>query len=500
MIGRDPEHAASVSHDLVVVGGGIYGSCLALEAARRGLRPLLLERDDFGGGSSFNSLRIVHGGLRYLQSLDVVRLRDSVRERRWFLRTFPELVRPLPCLLPLYGEGLHRPSTFRLALLLTDSLSRDRNAGVSRSRHLPGGRVVPPSETAALFAAVRREGLRGAGLWHDAVMLSSERVLVEILRWACSAGALALNYTEAVAIETLSGRVTGVCALDRESGRRHVFRAPVVVNCAGPDCRSLAARCDRDVPALFRPCLAFNLLLDVEPPSRYGIAVSPDRPGARTYFLLPWGHQVLAGTYHLPWSGEMGTPAPPEEAVSAFLDDLREAVPNLGVSRADVRRVLAGWQPAKKDGSEEFATRDALWDHAREGGPAGFFSLSGVKYTTARLVAERAIRRVFPGRPLPAEDAERPARGDPGLAEHGWLDRAEPGAAGSLLRRVVTEEAVVHLDDLLLRRSSWALDATEAADLGGRISDLLGWEPARRASELERLAGVGGMPKEHAGV
>lgn len=116
MIRRDPAAAAQESYDLIVIGGGIYGIALALESSRRGWRPLLLERGDFGGETSLNSLGIVHGGLRYLQSLDIIRFRESVAERRWFLAHFPDLVEPLKCLMPLYGGGLRRRSVIAAAL------------------------------------------------------------------------------------------------------------------------------------------------------------------------------------------------------------------------------------------------------------------------------------------------------------------------------------------------------------------------------------------------
>jgi glycerol-3-phosphate dehydrogenase len=171
-IERAIDQASGADHDLIVVGGGIYGIALTLEAARRGLSALLVERADYGGATSWANLRILHGGLRYLQSLDLVRFYQSVGERRWFLRHFPDLVRPLPCLMPLYGRGLKRPAVFRTALVLNDILSWRRNAGVTAAMHLPNGRLTSVAETAALFPAVERQGLQGGTLWHDAVMLS----------------------------------------------------------------------------------------------------------------------------------------------------------------------------------------------------------------------------------------------------------------------------------------------------------------------------------------
>ena len=126
-LGRRSSTRAAAAYDLIVVGGGIYGAFLTLDAAHRGLRTLLLEKEDFGGQTSFNTLRIVHGGLRYLQSLDLHRFRESVRERTWFLRHLPDLVEPLACLMPLYGNGLKRPIVLRAALTLNDLLSASRN-------------------------------------------------------------------------------------------------------------------------------------------------------------------------------------------------------------------------------------------------------------------------------------------------------------------------------------------------------------------------------------
>ena len=191
---RDPETAAGAHYDLIVVGGGIQGVAVLLDAARRGLKALLLERADYGGATSWANLRIVHGGLRHLQSLNMRRFRESVGERRWFLDHFPDLVRPLACLMPLYARGLRRPAVFRVALALNDLLSARHGVGTAR---LPRGRYIDAVETIRLFPQVDRAGLRGGALWYDAVMLSPERMVMEMLHWACACGGRALNYVAA---------------------------------------------------------------------------------------------------------------------------------------------------------------------------------------------------------------------------------------------------------------------------------------------------------------
>lgn len=472
---RDPRGAAAATYDLLVIGGGFYGATLTLEAARRGMSVLLVERDDFGGATSWSSLRIVHGGLRYLQSLDLTRFRESVAERGWFLRHFPDLVAPLPCLMPLYspprGGRLRRPSAFRLALAANERLAAERQ--------LPPGCLLDAVATSDLFPEVDRHGLAGGALWHDAVMPDSQRVLIETLRWACRCGARVLNYTEAVGLRMEERRVTGVEAVDRKSGERLELRARTVINAAGPWVRRLAGRFDRDLPELFHPMLAFNLLLDRQPLSEAALAVASPRPGAQTWFLLPWKGRVLAGTYYVPGE-EMD-----DGHVNAFLAELSAAVPGWNVRRSEVLRIFQGRLPAEAEGSATPASRPVVHDHGRSGGPAGLFSVSGVKLTTARSVAERTLRKVLAARGErlpPPGPVERPAADAPlPLDELLRLASRDREAAREHLRGLVERQSVVHLEDLLLRRADWGL--LPEAPVAARLCSALGWADARCSRE-----------------
>lgn len=444
-------------YDAVVVGGGIYGAMVALEAARRGLRPLLLERDDFGQHTSWNSLRILHGGLRYLQSMDLSRSRQSAQERQWFLRSFPDLCRPLPCLMPLYGEGMKRPEIFRIALRMNDLVS----AGLGSS--LPRGRVLSAAQTVEMFPAVRRQGLRGAALWYDGTMPDSQRVIIETLRWATHLGARCINHVEVTGLlRGARGTIEGVRALDRRSGAEVEVRAPYVLNCAGPWARRLLEGIRQDQADLFRPALAFNLVINRQAPSTAAVAVSP--AGGTTYFLTPWKGHMLAGTGHHPWTGpypaEPGDIVPDAEQVDRFLADLNRAVPGLDLDRSDVRGCMAGLLPAAQPGQAEPSRRPIVLDHGQHGGPKGLVSVSGVKFTTARLVAEQAVRAAFGARAdrvLPRAQAERPAP-TPVLPTSAFVQtlRDDPMLARRELLRLMRDEAVWTLDDLLIRRTDWA--------------------------------------------
>jgi glycerol-3-phosphate dehydrogenase len=497
-LGRDPRGAAASSYDLLVVGGGFYGAMLTLEAARRGLSVLLLERDDFGGATSWNNLRIVHGGLRYLQSLDLPRYRESVAERRWFLQHFPDLVEPLPCLMPLYdpprGGRLRQPALFHLALVVDERLSAGRNEELRPDREIPPGRLLDVPETAGLFPGVDRKGLVGAALWYDAVMPDSHRVLVEALRWARRCGARVLNYTEAVDLRVEGGRVAGLRAVDRETGRSLALRAGAVVNCAGPWGRLLAGRFDRDLPELFRPLLAFNVLLDREPLARVALATAGRGRRAQTWFLLPWKGRVLAGTFYVAAPGGSGpTGGPDEEHVEELLAALNEAIPGWDVRSSQVLRVFHGWLPAEADGSAVPAGHPVLHDHGSAGGPRGLFSVSGVKLTTARAVAERTLARLFErrGERLPPPGWIGRPEADPPLPLDGFLALAarDREAARAHLQGLVERQSVVHLEDLLLRRTDWGMHPDGAA--AARICTALGWSEGRPQPEL-RAAGERG--------
>jgi glycerol-3-phosphate dehydrogenase len=422
---RNPEAAKSRNHDVIVVGGGIYGMFLTLEAARRGLKPLLVERADFGGATSLHSLRILHGGLRYLQHLDLPRFFESVNQRGWLMRHFPPLCRVLPCLMPLYGRGLKRPAVFQVALKL--------NRFLSYSSGMPSGRVIGIEETLARFPHARRDGLKGGALWHDGQVLSPQRLHAELLHWAAELGAMVLNYAEALELKHQGSRVAGLVT------RAGEFKAPIIINAAGPWAREVATRLDRDRPELMTPSLTFNVLLKVPPPSIDAVAVE----GTRMYFLTP--HRAgftFAGTIHRAWEGiSEPTPAMIEE----FIQDLNRVMPEWPVRMSDVLRVTAGVLPSRGPGKADMAHRSTFVKHDIE----GLFSVCGIKYTTAQAFASKTIDRIFGRRPT--------CNSAPNIA--GRESYVEPAAVMALndaeLRQFAVDEAVTCPEDLLERRIDW---------------------------------------------
>lgn len=463
-IRRDPEKLSGESFDLIVVGAGIHGTAAALEAARRGLRVLVLDKGDFGGETSWNSLRILHGGLRYLQTLDLVRFRESVKARSWYVRELPSLVESLECLMPLYGEGPRRKTMLGPALALNELLRRIWSADVERDL-IPGSRLLAAGEVRERFPAVRRAGLQGGALWHDAYVSQPQRVVIEMLRRVAARGGSALNYVQATGWAVGDGnRVRGVEARDLLTDTPITFASRAVLNCAGPWARDLDGANWPAGTESHAPSLAFNLLLDRQLDTAATVAVQP-AGGGRTYFLHPLGTRTLAGTYHAAADGPGGSPS--ETQISAFIQDLGVAIPGFDLARSDVLRVLAGTLPAKRAGTDDVETRDLWVDAGGNGGPDGLFTLVGVKYTTAPLAAKRAIDRIarscFAAVVASVEDrvAEPTPRTVPAWQEFADLVRNHSEQARALVQRIIDDESVTTVEDLLLRRVDWGLVPAE---------------------------------------
>lgn len=478
--------------DIVIVGGGIYGAMLLLYAASYGLKAVLFERGDFGGETSFNSLRILHGGLRYLQSLDLARSRESIREQGWFMRQFPELVCKLPCLLPLYKQGLRRPIFMRIAFTLDRMLAYDRNTGLPLERHLPAARIISPSETVTRFPKVARDGLAGGALWHDAAIPDSQRLVIEALNWAQVQGGIALNYMDVTDVSVDDATVRGITVQDRESGERHEFTTRVVVNATGPWCESLAEKFDPAYERTTYPSVAWNVLFDRQALSECALGVALPDPGSQVYFLHPWKGRLLAGTGHgaMPdnTTHRVGSPH-----LDGMIADLNRAIPGLALTRDEIQRVMGGLLPVDKPASTHLSKRPIIHDHGARGGPQGLVSVAGVKLGASRVVAQgamRAIVRRYFGRNINRAPAlcDRP---EPG---HGWNRSALGPDAGiddnwrAQLLELIKREKVVHLDDLVLRRTTLWENPTATMDIAPQLLALFDWDAQRFDDELSRLA------------
>jgi glycerol-3-phosphate dehydrogenase len=393
---RNAARLPSRQYDLLVVGGGIHGACAAWEGALRGLSVALIEARDFGAATSSNSLRTLHGGLRHLQRLDLRRLRESVRERREWLRLAPHLARPLRFILPTHGHGVRGPLVMRAALWVNDVLSADRNRGVRADRRLPGATLLGKAAAGRALAGLELGAANGAAAWHDALCQDTERLLFSVVSAAAAAGAEVVNYVRATGVLARQSRIRGVHARDELSGAEMEVRARTVINAAGPWVEDwLPAGAGRPGVPMFRASRAFNLLTRALPfEDGLGLRVRTPRGNFATYFILPWNQHSLIGTRHLRCDLATRSGDVTRDEVLAFLTDLNTALGSHRLRGADVRGVFSGLLPeeAGNGGTEVALERDPQVIDHEPAGLTGLISIVGVKWTIAPAVAKHAVR------------------------------------------------------------------------------------------------------------
>jgi glycerol-3-phosphate dehydrogenase len=533
---RDVDHLTKRTYDVLVVGGGIYGLTIAYDAAQRGLTVALIERDDFGSGSSFNHLRTIHGGLRYLQSLDLRRARESVRERRALARIAPHAVAPLPFALPLYRSIRKGKAAMRAGMLLDRLVSADRNRDLAPSLYLPGGRVLSRAAAVERFPGLRRRGLTGAAVWHDYITPESDRLTFGWAEAAALHGAILANHVEAVeplVEKSQTRRVIGVRSVDRLDNRTIEVGARVTINATGAasDCLLAPLGLGGRLPLL----KAMNLVTSREAGDA---ALGGRAASGRHLFLVPWRKRALFGTWESSRVCTSGDVEVAEADLSSFITELNDAFPALELQLSDVRLVHRGLVPAAvgSNGAVALEGREQVRDHARDG-VEGLMTVAGTKYTTARAVAERVTNGIFaklqqPGvpcrtdiTPLPggglrdAASAVADARRDydtlvpsdtiPHLiAAYGsryrdllelarqrpeWRTRVaeESPVIGAELIRAVRHEMAATLCDAVLRRTPIGALGYPGDSAAQRAAEIVGaergWTEERKRQELESL-------------
>ncbi len=455
-------------HDLIIVGGGIHGACAAWDAAQRGLRVALAEADDFCGATSWNSLKTIHGGLRYLQSLDLRRMRESIRDRRAWLRIAPALVHPLAFVAPANGSGKTGRQAFRIALALNDAIAADRNTGVDAERHLPRGRILDRDEALTLFPQLAEQRVDAAALWYDGQVSSSERLVMGLLHAAHDAGAALANYVKVTGAIRDGSRIVGVQAQDRRTQSALAIRGRVVLSATGPGTDAILQMAG--IPADTTPLLrAVNLVIGRR---LLGAHALGSQLAGRFLFMAPWEGHTLVGTGYRPH-----TETSDEALAAEFLAEAQAAFPWATLTAGDVSLVHSGLVPGERD-AHGLWSRDRIRDHARDGAE-GLISVLGVKFTTARAVAETAIDRVCRrlGRTAACRTACTPLP---------WARRLA-GSVSEMTRIAVTEEMALHTADVVLRRTGFgaagAPDATTVEAVSSTMASLLDWDDTRVAYE-----------------
>jgi glycerol-3-phosphate dehydrogenase len=547
---RDVTALASSRYDVVVIGGGIFGACVAWEAASRGLSVALLERGDFSHATSSNSYKIAHGGMRYLQHADFARVRSSSHERSALYRVVPHLVHPVPILIPTYGHGARGKAFLRAGFGVYDALTWDRNRGISDpQRRTSRARQLSRGAALTEFPDLPSDDLTGGVVFQDGQMYSPPRIVLAFVRSAYQKGAAVANHIPVSGLLHEEGRVVGVEATDLVGGGRFKVFGKVVINAAGPWAGailreslglSLGSRepsFSRDVGLVIGRQLHPWLGLAAQTSTKDAEA-TVDR-GGRHLFILPWRDRTLVGVWHRSYRGSPDEIAVSDPELRDFVDDANRAYPGLRLHESEIALVITGLilfgEGAQEESRHVFAHRSLLVDHGAEDGLHGVMTVVGVRATVARGEAQRAVNRVAEilGKTIPdSRTASTPLVGARfGSFEElvGEVEEALPGSPpsvhralahnhGSAFREVVDlcrerpalaaplpgshvlGAEVVHaarrelaytLQDVVLRRTDLGTaghPGRRTLELTGELmADELGWEPERIRAEVNDL-------------
>jgi len=400
--------------DLVVIGGGITGAGVAWDAASRGLSTALFERYDFGGQTSSGCFKIIHGGLRYLQQLDFVRLRESVREQTILRRLAPHLVHPLPFLIPCYGFGKRSKWFLDVGMSLYELLAANRNEGIASSDTLASHILLSKSRCLEFAPGLHTKALRGGVLYYDCQLSNCERFTFSVVASAKDAGARVMNYAEVTDVEvraTESGRSEIlVTVFDQLSNSSFKVRSKFLVNAAGPWSGVLndrfVDRPKRAHPEIFSkgvqvilPQISAECAVALES-SHQDVSTSLHRAG-RSYFIVPWRGYSLIGTADIVHHEEPDSYTITQAEIDSLVHEVGTMYSSSIIQKNNVRFAFGGLRPVEpgSEGEREPRVRkkdvfEQLSIRQEDAVTSNILSVMATKYTTFRVLATRVVDTV----------------------------------------------------------------------------------------------------------
>jgi glycerol-3-phosphate dehydrogenase len=373
------------SFDLAVVGGGITGAGIALDAASRGLSVALIEKDDFASGTSSRSTKLIHGGLRYLQHFEFTLVREALLERAILTRLAPHLSQPIEFLVPLYAKPM--PSAlgggrFKLGvgLWLYDRLAGRHNVAAHR--------WVSKVEALKLAPRLEDRGLSGAFVYYDC-LTNDSRLVIEVIKEAAARGALVVNYAAARVFAKTGNYISGIEVEDRLGGRNLTLRARVVVNATGVWSDKVSALDGATSQRNLRPSKGIHVVVPAEKLGNQAAVLIPSLGEQRFLFVVPWCGRAVIGTTDSDYTGDLDDPVAEQAEVTSILGSAARFFPAAEISEADVISTFAGLRPlVSRDGrsTAEVSRKEEILES-----PSGMVSIIGGKLTTYRRMAERVV-------------------------------------------------------------------------------------------------------------
>ncbi len=471
------------SFDLIVIGGGATGAGVAWDAATRGLKVALFEANDFAEGTSSRSTKLVHGGVRYLQSGQVDLVREALRERGNLVQQAEDFVEPLAFLVPAYRW--YERFFYGVGLTIYDFLAG--KLGIKKTEHW--GR----QKATEAFPNLKSDGLRGGTLYWDA-QFDDARLVIAVLQKASEAGACVINHCRVTDLLKEDDCCIGVEVADESSDERAQVNAKVVVNCTGVFSDEIREKDQADTAGIILSSRGSHIVLDRKflPGSR--AIMIPKTDDGRVLFAIPWKNRLVVGTTDIGEAPITTSPEASEEEITYLIEHAARYLTEKP-TREDVKATFAGLRPLVRPADSKGSSAEVSRTHHVEVSPSKLITIAGGKWTTFRQMAEDVVERAIevgkltgagPCRTLGDRIKDRPAASDGGSIHpdlpYQWED----------VERAVREEMALTLGDVLSRRLRCtfldeAASIAVAPEVARRMAEWLGESEEWIADELARF-------------
>ncbi len=400
---REIQKVKNVKFDVLVIGGGIHGGAVVRELSQKGLKVCLIEKSDFGSETSANSLKVLHGGLRYLQHANFKRMRESIYSRKVFQQIAPHLVTNIPYLIPTSGYTIKSKLALNIALKLNDIISFDRNQNISKDCYIPGGKTISKKEIKKIIPGIDENSISGGAVWYECVSLNTERLLFEFLHEAFEQGAVLANYTKAVSFNFENNKISSVNVKDELTGEEFTINAKVVVNSVGPwlneilsgteDLKYLKSPLTKAVSIIIKKNIFGKYAVGLESEKEFTDKAAIINKGKRLFFFIPLGEYTMIGTTYKVFHDDPDNAKINEQDIKQIIDEVNAAYKDLNLNYKDVTHSHVGTQAMPNiEFENEFDvqadTHSVVFDHSKNGSIKNLISIKSVKFTTAPSIAK----------------------------------------------------------------------------------------------------------------
>ncbi|MEA2041681.1 MAG: glycerol-3-phosphate dehydrogenase/oxidase [Bacteroidota bacterium] len=394
------ENHNSKEYDLIIAGGGITGASVVYEAASRGLSVALLEKSDFASQTSGATSKMIHGGLRYLSTYEFGLVRESLRERRILSNIAPNLIHPASFLFAGYKEDKIGQNMMKLGMYLYELFAFDKNRSWDKSKHLPFFKSLKPKGIKELFPDAKSEGLTGGQMYYDCASHSPERLTLAFLKSAAQYGADISNYAEVTGFiseqKKKYKKITGVEVTDKLNNKRHSIKGKLVINCSGPWADILLDKINNtDKNHSLRRSEGIHFLIKKKISKHVFSRATPE---GKHFFLVPYRNHTLVGTTDKEYIGKPEDYKVTKKAILELLEDVNSSYGETEkIKYEDIIHAYGGLRPLVEDQTEESYKSSRKYEITGEkkNGIIGLITVEGGKFTTSRMLAEKAVNKVF---------------------------------------------------------------------------------------------------------